>query len=209
MKTPTTITVTEAEALLELAQRNEYAMIRKGTAHRNYTMILFMLDAGLRVGELVKLRQRHLLFNNQPVHSIALTPDMTKRRRARTVPLTERLKYAIEKLATVTWHIWRGNPDYYAFISSQPSKHLTTRQVERLVEILSINAIGRKINPHVLRHTFASNLMRVTNIRTVQELLGHANVQTTQIYTHVDQQDKTDAIHALANTNSQQNSQKT
>ncbi|GAH69734.1 unnamed protein product, partial [marine sediment metagenome] len=52
-------------------------------------------------------------------------------------------------------------------------------------------------HPHMLRHTFASKLMRVTSMRTVQELLGHSSITSTQIYTHPNEDDKKKAIKGL------------
>jgi site-specific recombinase XerD len=64
---------------------------------------------------------------------------------------------------------------------------LTTRSIERLVKRYAIKAgIGKKVTPHVIRHSFATDLLQNgADIRSVQMLLGHANIATTQIYTHV------------------------
>ena len=64
---------------------------------------------------------------------------------------------------------------------------LTPRSVERLVKFYAIKAgIARKVTPHVVRHSFATDLLsNGADIRSVQILLGHANIATTQIYTHV------------------------
>ncbi|GAH73030.1 unnamed protein product [marine sediment metagenome] len=60
-----------------------------------------------------------------------------------------------------------------------------------------MTSLGRPVHPHILRHTFASRLMRTTNARIVQELLGHQHLSTTQIYTHPNQDDLKKAIEQL------------
>ncbi|MBA7615634.1 Tyrosine recombinase XerC [subsurface metagenome] len=95
------------------------------------------------------------------------------------------------------WSDHYKNGQHRAFTSGRGVNSLTRRQVYKIISSAAIAALGRSVNPHVLRHTFASKLMRVTNMRTVQELLGHSNITSTQIYTHPNETDKHEAIEKM------------
>lgn len=164
---------------------------------RNYTMTLLMLDAGLRVGEVVKLRRGSLIFAGHFIDSLILPADITKGHYERTVPLTQRLKIAIQQMHTDYWLYYGINSDDFAFSAARKKQPMGTRQLERIIGTASELAFGISINPHVLRHTFASRLMRTVNIRIVQQLLGHKQLSSTQVYTHPNNQDLTDAINSI------------
>jgi site-specific recombinase XerD len=71
--------------------------------------------------------------------------------------------------------------------NAKEEKRLTSRSIERIVKYYAIKAgISKKVTPHVIRHSFATDLLQNgADIRSVQMLLGHANIGTTQIYTHI------------------------
>lgn len=158
-----------------------------------------MLDAGLRVGELVRLRKYDLYFNDKPVNTLIVRKEIAKRQKERSVPLTARATAALLDYYYDP-HLIENWPTTQHVIADRPDGHaLTTRTIERIIEAAAMIALGRPIHPHLLRHTYATKLMKVTDIRTVQELLGHKNVATTQIYTHVNSDDKRRAIDELDN----------
>jgi len=166
-------------------------------AARNRLIGLLLLDAGLRVGELTLLKISDLTYAGQPVTSLILRATITKRQKERTVPLTERIQKAIVAAQENYWPKFNNMPPNFAFYGKQPGKPITTRQIERIIKEASVKVIGTPTNPHKLRHTFASRLMRIANIRVVQELLGHKSLQTTQIYTHPNSDDLATAIEGL------------
>ena len=196
-KPPRTLDVDQQDELMSslVCKASPVKTYRKSV--RNYLIACLMLDAGLRVGEVVQLRVCHLLFNGQPVNSLVLTKDITKNHKERTVPVGIRLSASIVSFFKHSFSAVDLYPDRPVFYSTQTGKPLTTRQVENIIGSASMKAFGRRITPHVLRHTFGSHLLKVTNMRTVQQMLGHSCLSSTQIYTHPNEDDKRKAIEDL------------
>lgn len=197
MTAPPTLSVEETHALLDEFIRKNGTTKQFARGVRNYTMALIMLEAGLRVGEVVKLRISDLWFSSGPVTSIIIPAEMSKSRLDRSIPVSTRLSNTIKQLSVTVWPSGYLHQDLYAFYTTTARLPLTTRQVERIINAAGWKAIRRPVHPHMLRHTFASKLMRVTDIRTVQQLLGHKFVTTTQIYTHPNEDDKKKAIEKI------------
>ena len=175
------------------------------TAHkqiRNLIAALLMLDCGLRVGEVVSLRLTDCYFNGAPVQSLTVRAIIAKRHHQRIIPVSIRLQCALHTFHGETILI-PERPLTQHLISNKPGGHpLTTRTLARILEHHGMTALGFPVRPHMLRHTFATRLMKVTDIRTVQELLGHKHVSSTQIYTHVNDEDKRKAIEDMQKSTS-------
>ncbi len=197
MTTPQTLTITECHQLLDclLCKKGTKIQFRKGV--RNYCMALLMLDAGLRVGEVVRLHTPDLFFNDIPVEMIIINNTLAEKDCTRAVPVSTRLSLALSELFKDIRYYGDKLRPCVAFHSGRPYIPLTTRQVERIIRAAGMKCLGRPVHPHVLRHTFASRLMRKTNMRIVQELLGHKNISSTQIYTHPNGDDLRKAVDSL------------
>ncbi len=147
------------------------------------TALLEILYAtGLRVSELVGLRwppfgddARFLVIRG-------------KGNKERLVPLSEPARQAIEDYAGWRNDFIAGKTSPWLFPSRGESGHLTRQRFGQLLKDLAVQAdiSPSKVSPHVLRHAFASHLLaRGADLRAVQKMLGHADISTTQIYTHV------------------------
>lgn len=165
--------------------------------HRNYTMVLIMLDAGLRVGEVSKLTRGCVMFAGEFCDKVVVPCSISKTHVERTIPLTDRLQEAIKTMDQLYWGPDNCRTEQYAFYGHVKTQRLSVRQIQRMICHTSLEALGVSIHPHVLRHTFATRLMSRTNIRIVQQLLGHKSIQSTQIYTHPNNQDLITAIGSL------------
>lgn len=191
------LTDEESEKLLTYATEVQVGYKTLLTRKRNRLLILLMLDAGLRVGEVVNLQWGDLQIGMIPVHTLKLRAPTTKTHIPRSIPLTPRLQEAIK-----AWMLKTNALDWIpaekpVFSVRRTKAQITTRQIQRIIGDLSLKAINRKVHPHMLRHSFATNLMRVTDISTVQSLLGHESVTSTQIYTHPNTSDQAKAIDKL------------
>ncbi len=197
MNAPQTLNVTECHQLLDalLCKKGTKRQFQKGV--RNYCMALLMLDAGLRVGEVCWLRIDNLWFANSPVENIVLDADLAGKECTRSVPVSSRLKSAITEMHQSWWSLGAMSVLNFALYDTNRDFCLSTRQVERIIRAAAMKCLGRPVHPHMLRHTFASRLMRKTNMRVVQELLGHKNLSSTQVYTHPNGDDMRQAIDSI------------
>jgi len=195
---PPTLTIQETHALLAALQGRGGTSKKFRRQLRNYTMAMIMLEAGLRVGELVRLHWSDLFFNCLPVTSIIISPEISKSKQERQIPVSTRLSDALTTYH-VTFSTDVSHSEHFAFFTARTAHpRLSERQVERIISSAALQAIGRPIHPHVLRHTFASKLMRVTNASIVQQLLGHKHLSSTQVYCHPNGEDLQKAIRDAA-----------
>jgi site-specific recombinase XerD len=138
-------------------------------AVRNAALVELVYSAGLRSGEVVALDLRDVDFEQEHVHVRG------KGGKERIVPLGERAAHAVARyLREARGELARGAND--ALFLSARGRRLDTSALRRLLP-----------HPHRLRHSFATHLLEGgADLRTIQELLGHASLSTTQIYSHVD-----------------------
>lgn len=148
-------------------------------AQRDQAMLELFYSSGLRLAELVALDVTDLDRNEGLV---SVTGKGNKRR---TLPVGRMALAAIEQ-----WLAARAllNPTVNALFLSRRGDRLSPRSVQaRLAQQARERGLDQHLHPHMLRHSFASHLLESSgDLRAVQELLGHANLSTTQIYTHLD-----------------------
>lgn len=168
----------------EVARLLEAARRETGPAGLRMTALLELLYAtGMRVSELISL----------PFSAVARDPEILlvrgKGGRERLVPLTAKAREALASWRTVRPAFIRGDRESrWLFPSGGGSGHLTRQRFGQLLKELAVRAgiSPAKVSPHVLRHAFASHLLgHGADLRAVQQMLGHADISTTQIYTHV------------------------
>lgn len=196
-KIPTILTTDEATRILNAIRFPKGPRSQSSQSYRNYLCTLFMLDAGLRVSEVIQLKRHMLWQDGQVISALSVPAEIAKMHRSRIIPLSEQLKKEISFMHEHTWTNNVESPLAYVFHTGDHYKHITPRRIQQVISTAGLATIGRRVWPHVFRHTFANKLMRVTNIRVVQELLGHKNLTSTQIYTHPNNQDLLKAIEKM------------
>ncbi|MEJ0009784.1 MAG: site-specific tyrosine recombinase XerD [Alphaproteobacteria bacterium] len=146
--------------------------------------------SGMRVSELVALTLRHL--ERDPKRAGALAPYFIIRGKGgkdRMVPLHESALAALERyLMLRATFIPKNRDSHFLFPSAARAGHLTRQRFGQQLKALCLraNIDPARCSPHTLRHSFATHLLEGgADLRVIQELLGHADIATTQIYTHV------------------------
>jgi integrase/recombinase XerD len=151
---------------------------------RDRALLELLYACGLRVSEAIGLRGSQLNLEG------GFVTVLGKGNKERVVPLGRPARAALEEYLTRDRpRLLRGRPSPFVFLG--PSGRPLSRQaVWKLVRRRALAAgLGRRISPHTLRHTFATHLLGGgADLRIVQALLGHADIGTTQIYTHVESQ---------------------
>jgi integrase/recombinase XerD len=174
----------EVDQLLEVARARQFN--DPSPAHIRFTVLLELLYAsGLRVTELVSL----------PLSAVTGDPRLLfvrgKGGRERMVPVSDNARMALSVYMTVRDHFVEkagAKSSPFLFPSRGRSGHLTRLRVSQLLDELAVETgiDPRRVSPHVLRHAFASHLLNHgADLRSVQQMLGHADISTTQIYTHI------------------------
>lgn len=176
---PKFLTVDDSFRLVEAPSEEKFIV------QRDRAILELLYGSGIRVSELCGLNLEDVDLRE------GLVKVRGKGNKERIVPIGKHTKEALKKYLAIRQilRIKRNikTEDTALFINNR-GQRLSTRQVRRVVDKYA-KAIGipEKIGPHTLRHSFASHLlMEGADLRVIQELLGHASLSTTQIYTHVD-----------------------
>lgn len=148
---------------------------------RNIAIIELLYASGLRVSELVNLKIFDINFEERIVKILG------KGRKERIVPFNDEAKEALNQYLILRTKLLKVDLENEFLFLNKDGTRLSTRSVQRLLKILSLNAgLLKHATPHTIRHSFATHILeRGAGIKTVKELLGHASITATQRYTHL------------------------
>jgi len=152
---------------------------------RDYALIAVALYTGLRNAELCHLPISSISIAGYITGTIQVPAAIAKNHHPREIPTHPDLSTILSDF--LSWkqtHHQSTEPDDFLFVSRFTGLPLSPRDVQRIIGKLGKSTLHRRITPHMLRHTFATRVLRRSNIRVVQQLLGHLHVSTTQRYTH-------------------------
>lgn len=173
---PKSLTVGEVDRLLDLGEGSDPLLLR------NAAMLYFLYGTGLRVTELVRL----------PVAGINLSGGyvrvLGKGCKERLVPFGEVARERLDSyLSRSRPLLLKGRTSPFLFVTSRGTAMTRLRFWQIIQEVCLCQGISKRVSPHSLRHSFATHLVENgADLRSVQMMLGHADIATTQIYTHVD-----------------------
>lgn len=162
---PNVLSKEEIKSLIQAASRDKTRLIME-----------LIYSSGLRVSECVTLK-----INDLDLDSKIIRVKSGKGNKDRITIMSETVVSELKRYIMTL-----GKDEVYLFPNSTGS-NLSVRNIQKLIQKAAARAgIKRKVSPHTLRHSFATHLLEAgTNIRIIQELLGHAQLSTTEIYTHV------------------------
>ena len=175
-KLPRVLSIEEIDALIATPDRS------KPQGVRDIAMLELLYASGMRISELIEL-------NIEDIHlTMGFVRVFGKGRKERIIPLGKGALNAISKyLERARYELQGKYPKTDALFISHRGKRLTRQGCWKIIKEYAQKArINKELTPHVFRHSFATHLIENgADLRAVQEMLGHADIATTQIYTHV------------------------
>lgn len=173
-KLPEVLGVDQMAGLLKKEETADDLLIR------DFAIFELMYSSGLRVSEVASLDLPMLRIDEETVRVLG------KGSKQRIVPVGTLALTAIKKWLQIRQNLIKNKEE--AIFISKIGKRLGIRSIQkRLARLANNKQMDRHVHPHMLRHSFASHLLESSgDLRAVQEMLGHADISTTQIYTHLD-----------------------
>ena len=173
-KLPNILTIEEVDNLLDIKLNTPFD-------YRNKAMLELMYSSGLRVSELVDLKLNNIDLDNGYVRCLG------KGKKERIIPIGEiAIEYLKKYINEYRNSMKKGYYTENVFLNNH-GKNITRQGLFLIIKnIAKEKNIDKNITPHMLRHSFATHLLNNgANLRTIQEMLGHSSITTTQIYTNV------------------------
>ena len=177
-KLPTVLSIKEIDDIIDSMEETTPAQIR------NKTMVILAYSCGLRVSELVNLKMNNLRISKRFLDFVG------KGNKERIVPISnESIKYLELYFEKSRPFFNKFNNLEYVFLTRQ-SKQMSRENFSIIFKKASKEAnVKKNVSPHTLRHSFATHLLdQGLDLRLIQELLGHSDISTTEIYTNISQE---------------------
>lgn len=170
---PDTLSIEEVENLLDIPLITNYD-------YRNKAMLEILYGCGLRISELINLTTRDVDFEN------AIIRCMGKGSKERIVPINDYVIYYLKEYLEIRPFFIKKEKNDYLFLNNHGKKLTRQGFLKNLQKILKEKQIKKNVTPHTLRHSFATHLLSGgADLRSIQVLLGHSDINTTKIYTHI------------------------
>lgn len=170
---PKVLSINEVDELLNIEIKDNFDI-------RNKAMLELMYSSGLRVSELVNLKSNDIDLNNDFVRVFG------KGSKERIIPLGDYAKEALINYVSIRSQMLKKENCDYLFLNNH-GKNMTRQGFFKIIKTLALQKnIKTDFSPHTLRHSFASHMLEGgADLRSIQELLGHSDISSTQVYTHI------------------------
>lgn len=178
-KIPQYLTIDEVDRLLDVQFSTPYD-------YRNKAMLELLYATGMRVSELTHLKIQDIDFDEDFVHV------QGKGDKERIIPMNDTAKrFLLCYIREYRPLLLGEKSSEYLFINNRKTRISRQGFFKMIKSLCTLNGIEKDVHPHILRHSFATHLLNNgANLRVVQELLGHSDISTTQIYTHISDEKK-------------------
>lgn len=146
----------------------------------DYSILILLMHCGLRVSECTELQFSQIQFEENWLHITG------KGNSQRLVPMTQKVHQSLQYYIKNVRPLWLKGESDFIFISSRGNK-ISRQYIHNMIKLRCLEqSVTQSISAHTLRHSFATHLLdEGVDIKIIQELLGHVDISTTQIYTHV------------------------
>jgi len=183
-RVPDVLTQAEIEAMIKVSRGRSWQAIR------DHAILELFYASGMRVSELADLKLENVNLDVGYVRCIG------KGRKERIIPIGKRARDSIVRYCDSTRKRLAKDDFAVTLFLSRLGKRISRQSLWKIIKRYARKAqIKKEIKPHTLRHSFATHLLeRGADLRSVQEMLGHSDISTTQIYTHVDRE-KLKSVH--------------
>lgn len=170
---PTVLSIEEVDKLLDIPLKTKYD-------YRNKAMLEILYGSGLRISELINLTTRDVDFENAVIRCLG------KGSKERIVPINDYIIHYLNLyLDKRNLFLIKGQNDYL-FLNNHGKQMTRQGFLKNLQKILKEKNITKHVTPHTLRHSFATHILSGgADLRSIQLLLGHSDISTTKIYTHI------------------------
>jgi integrase/recombinase XerD len=170
----------------------------KNAPPRDAAMVGLLLYCGLRCQEVCKLTWQDVFFGSEISTAVKVKTSHEPVNTPRLVDMCDEIRELLQKHRAATMKAEPSTSLQDAvFKSTKRKSPLKNRDLERICDKIYKGPLGKPYPPRTFRHTFATRAMRFTNIRVVQQLLGHKSLQSTQIYTHPTSDDCRQAVQQM------------
>lgn len=185
--------------MIKILTPTEFKKLEGSLSHftdKEAVILALFMYCGLRVGEVCLLRLRDLTQVDGVYVEVHIPASISKTGIGRPVPVPPMPRFLLSTyINSLFWPPSFWVPTAFLFPGTGGRDHMSVHGIEQLVSRICLRILHKHVMPHVLRHTYATMVLKYSNTREVQILLGHKKLSSTQVYTHPSIQDLSKSVN--------------